>query len=344
MSAIKLAGTVAAGAAAFAAPYAVGGSALVFNTVVVIAIFAVMAYGVDIILSDLGEVSLAHTVFFAAGAYAVGVLSRDAGASSWTTLAAAIGLSAAVAAILGLVTYRLQGFVFSLVTYAAGVVCLNIAHNWAFLGGSDGLVGLPMLDLSIGPLILKAGSSREVWPYAFALLALTLWFVASFRKSVIGRSAHMIQQNERLATMSGVAPRRIRFRVLLISAVITGLAGWLYAYQRAYVGPDLIEPYFLILTLTAVVLPGKRVLLGPLVGTAILMSQKAFFSFGGYFDKLMLGTILVLVLAVYPAGLVGLAKALAGLFRTLRRKPADPSNPLASAHAGDLPAEPWRNE
>lgn len=323
MSTIKFAGTIAVGAAVFAAPYAMGDSALVFNTVVVIAIFAVMAYGVDIILSDLGEVSLAHTVFFAVGAYAVGILSRDAGASSWTTLAAAIGFSAAVAAILGLVTYRLQGFVFSLVTYAAGVVCLSVAHNWAFLGGSDGLVGIPILDLSVGPLTLTAVSSREFWPYAFALLALTLWFVASFRKSVIGRSAHMIQQNERLATMSGVAPRRIRFRVLVVSAIVTGLAGWLYAYQRAYVGPDLIEPYFLILTLTAVVLPGKRVLLGPLIGIAILMTQKAFFSFGGYFDKLVLGTILVLVLAVYPAGLVGLAEAFAGKFKTLRTKPAD---------------------
>ena len=54
-------------------------------------------------------------------------------------------------------------------------------------------------------------------------------------------------------------------------------------------GPDLFETYFLILMLTATVLPGKRVLVGPLIGTAILMVQKSFFSFGGYFDKIVLG-------------------------------------------------------
>ena len=42
----------------FFAPRLLGSGALVYGTLVVIAIFAVMAYGLDIILSDLGEVSL----------------------------------------------------------------------------------------------------------------------------------------------------------------------------------------------------------------------------------------------------------------------------------------------
>ena len=46
-------------------------------------------------------------------------------------------------------------------------------------------------------------------------------------------------------------------------------AGWLYAYQRAYVSADVLENYFLILMLTAVVLIGRRQLLGPLAATAL---------------------------------------------------------------------------
>ncbi len=52
--------------------------------------------------------------------------------------------------MLGLITLRTREFAFSLVTYAAAVVCMNIASNWDFLGGSDGIVGIPPLDLSIG--------------------------------------------------------------------------------------------------------------------------------------------------------------------------------------------------
>lgn len=300
--------------AGFFIPHALGGSTQVFSTVAVIAIFAVMAYGVDIILSDLGEVSLAHTVFFAVGAYAVGVLGVSYGANSWETLAAAVVAAALIAGFLGLITLRVQGFVFSLVTYAAGIVCLNIAQNWEFLGASDGIVGVPPLDLSIGPFSLTAADNRSIWPYAYVLLIGTILFVNRFRKSNVGRAAHMVHLNQRLATMTGIAPRRIRFRVLVISAIITALGGWLYSYQRAYVGPDLFETYFLILMLTATVLPGKRVLVGPLIGTAILMVQKSFFSFGGYFDKIVLGAVLILVLAVYPRGLIGLWEATLNLF------------------------------
>jgi branched-chain amino acid transport system permease protein len=225
-------------------------------------------------------------------------------------LIAAILVATGIATFLGLITFRVQGFVFSLVTYAAAVVCLNVAHNWEFLGASDGIVGIPPLDLSIGPLTLKAADNRSIWPFAYMLLIGTIFFVNRFRRSIIGRSALMVHLNHRLATMSGIAPSQIRFRVLLLSAIVTSLGGWLYSYQRAYVGPDLFETYFLTLMLTAAVLPGKRVLLGPLIGTALLMTQKAFFSFGGYFDKIVLGTVLIVVLALYPRGLLGLYEAI----------------------------------
>ena len=55
-----------------------------------IAIFAVMAYGADLILSYLGEVSLGHTIFWAAGGYAAAMLSVNAGWNGWETAAAAI--------------------------------------------------------------------------------------------------------------------------------------------------------------------------------------------------------------------------------------------------------------
>jgi branched-chain amino acid transport system permease protein len=308
---LRLAAIGAIAAIGFFLPQFLGGSTLVYSTVVVIAIFSVMAYGVDIVLSDLGEVSLAHTMFFAAGAYAVGVLGVRYGSSSWLTLAAAVGLAALLALGLGLVTLRIRHFVFSLVTYAANIVCLNVAQNWTFLGASDGIVGIPPLDLSIGPLQLEPLGNKDLWPYAYALLLGTLLFVSCFRRSRLGHAALMVHMNPRLATMNGIDPRRIRLRVLVLSAAVTSLGGWLYSYQRAYVGPDLFEPYFLILMLTAVVLAGRRVLLGPLLGTAILMVQKAFLSYGGYFDKIVLGAVLVLILSVYPRGLIGLWERLA---------------------------------
>lgn len=301
-------------------PAWLGGSPAIYSAAVLIAILAVMSYGLDVVVSDLGEVSLGHTVFFATGAYVTALLSTRTGAGAWITLAATIVAALGVSAVVGLVTLRLREFVFSLVTYAVAVVAVTVAANWAFLGGSDGLRGLPTLDLSVAGLSLTARNDEELWPYAFGLLVVVIYLIDRFRHSRLGTAAIMVHQNPRLATMSGIDPARVRLQVFLFSAPISAAAGWLYAYQRAYVSADILETYFLILMLTAVVLVGRRQLLGPLLATALVLVQEKFFSFGGYVDKIVLGSVLVLVLAFFPQGLMGLVRPLARLAR--RRQPA----------------------
>ena len=97
----------------------------------------------------------------------------------------------------------------------------------------------------------------------------------------------------------------MRFLVFVASAPISALAGWLYAYQRAYVGPDMFESYFLVLMLTAIVIVGRRLLLGPLIGTALIIVQQTFFSIGGDGDKIVLGAVLAAILLLWPAGMIG---------------------------------------
>jgi branched-chain amino acid transport system permease protein len=116
----------------------------------------------------------------------------------------------------------------------------------------------------------------------------------------------MVHMNPRLAAMCGLDANWVRLKVFLVSAPISALAGWLYAFQRSYVGTDLFETYFLVLMLTSVIVGGRRILLGPLIGTALLMSQKSFASLGAYGDKLVLGAILVAALCHSPHGLAAL--------------------------------------
>jgi branched-chain amino acid transport system permease protein len=264
-----------------------------------------MCYGVDVVLSYLGEVSLGHTLFWAVGGYTAANLSVKYGLNGWSTALATVGLCIVAAGFLGAVTLRTREFVFSLVTYAAAVVAYEIAFNWDAIGGSDGIVGISALKLPFGFATYVGGTQEELWPIAFVLLLLTLAFIARFRRSRLGTTALMVQMNPPLAASLGIDPRKVRLAVFLISAPITGLAGWLYAYQRAYVGPDMFESYFLVMMLTAVVLIGRRVLVGPLIGTAILIAQQNLLSLGGDWNKIILGSVLALVLILGPTGLVG---------------------------------------
>lgn len=310
------------GVAAYFAPGLAGGSSAVYSAAVLIAIFAVMSYGLDLIVSDLGEVSLAHTVFFAVGCYTTALMSTRLGAGGWTTLAASIAMALLFAAALGLVTLRLREFVFSLVTYAIAVVASTVAQNWDFLGGSDGVRGIPVLDLSLPGITLTAGNDRELWPIAFGLLLVTLYLVDRFRKSRLGSAAVMTHLNSRLAIVSGIDPQQVRLRVFLASAPITASAGWLYAYQRAYVSADVLDAYFLILMLTAVVLVGRRLLLGPLLATFLVLGQEKFLSLGGYADKIILGSVLIATLALFPKGLVGFVEPITSALRRVAGRPS----------------------
>jgi branched-chain amino acid transport system permease protein len=313
---LRLVALLLTAAAVFVAPTLLGGGGAVYSAAVLIAIFAVMAYGLDVIVSDLGEVSLAHTVFFGVGSYTTALLSTRGGvASSWLTLAASVIVAVGFAGVIGLVTLRLREFVFSLVTYAVAVVAMTVASNWSFLGGSDGVRGIPLLNLSLPGLTLTARNDKELWPFAFALLVAAIYLIDRFRHSALGSAAIMTHLNPRLATMSGVDPARVRLQVFLFSAPVSAAAGWLYAYQRAYVSADVLETYFLILMLTAVVLIGRRQLLGPLVATALVLAQEKFFSFGGNVDKIVLGSVLVAILAFFPQGLAGLTRPIAAVWR-----------------------------
>jgi branched-chain amino acid transport system permease protein len=290
----------------FFLPKLLGGTSVAYSTLTTIAIFAVMCYGIDIVLSYLGEVSLGHTLFWAIGGYTAANLSVKYGLNGWTTALATIALCIVAAGFLGAVTLRTREFVFSLVTYAAAVVGYEIAFNWDAIGGSDGIVGISALKLPFGFATFSGVTQEDLWPIALVLLLLTLLFIARFRRSKLGTAALMVQMNPALAASLGIDPRKIRLAVFVLSAPITGLAGWLYAYQRAYVGPDMFETYFLVLMLTAVVLIGRRILVGPLIGTALLIAQQNLFSLGGDWNKIVLGAVLAFVLIFWPAGLVGL--------------------------------------
>jgi branched-chain amino acid transport system permease protein len=297
-------------AAAYALPTLMGGSPAVYGACVTIAIFAVMAYGVDMVLSYLGEVSLGHTIFWAIGGYASALLSTHYDVNGWITLVAAVVLTLAAAGILGWATLRTREFVFSLVTYAAAVVAMELTFNSDALGGSDGIVGVPRLELPLPFYTFSGRTNTELWPIAFILLAMTIFFLQRFRRSRIGISALMVQMNPALATTLGLNIRRVRFIVFVISAPITALAGWLYAYQRAYVGPDMYDAYFLVIMLTAIIIVGHRILLGPLIGVSIVLLQQDFLSIGGDGNKLILGLVLAAVLILWPSGLVGFIELL----------------------------------
>ena len=100
-------------ALAYFVPAVAGGAPVAYAACTTIAILAVMSYGADLILSYLGEVSLGHTIFWAAGGYAAAMLAVNAGWNGWPTAAAAVVVSIVLAVVLGLATLAHRASSFS---------------------------------------------------------------------------------------------------------------------------------------------------------------------------------------------------------------------------------------
>jgi branched-chain amino acid transport system permease protein len=323
-AATRFAGWIVLAVLGYLLPGLLGGSSRIYTTLVLIAIFAMMSYGADVVLSYLGEVSLGHTLFWATGAYVTAYATAKAGWTAIPSLLLSLTLGAVLALLVGLATLRTREFVFSLVTYATAIIGSTVVSNVRIVGGSDGIPGVPLLKLPAIGGYYVARTDADLWPIAYVLLVMVIVFIARFQRSRLGVSALMTQMNADLAGAMGVDARRTRVLVFVVSAPITTMAGWLYAFQRSYVSPDLLSASFLLFMLTAVILPGRRQLLGPLVGAALITTQQQLLPLGGDLDKIVLGGVLAIVLLVSPEGF-------AGLRRLRQRGPA--ATPMSTANA-----------
>jgi ABC-type branched-subunit amino acid transport system permease subunit len=108
-------------AALAAFPVAVGNPYYI-HLVETIMIYAIVLFGLDIVVGYTGQVSLGHAGLFGIGAYTAGVLVIKLGASLWFTLPAAVALTAGFGALLALPALRVSGPYLAMVTLAFGTI------------------------------------------------------------------------------------------------------------------------------------------------------------------------------------------------------------------------------
>ncbi len=143
-------------------------------------VYAIFAVSLGFIWGHVGLLSLGHAVFFGIGAYAMSVVTLGMAPflpgllSSWIGMAAAVLLSALAAAILGLFFFggrrSLKGAFLGIVTLSLAVVAERVAINSAFLGGMNGLMGVPPLTLG-----LNGGGPEITDPLVLYWVMLARW-------------------------------------------------------------------------------------------------------------------------------------------------------------------------
>ena len=282
-----------------------------------VVILALAGTGLNIALGYGGLVSLGHAAFFGLGGYAAGILASHAlnyePLVSWpftldgTTQMliiwpVAMAVSGLAAVVIGAISLRTSGVYFIMITLAFAQMVFYFAISWPAYGGEDGLSiyvrnGFPGVN-TLDPL--------SFFTLCYVLLGLGIAFSSFLTRSRFGLALNGARQNERRLATVGIDPFRVRLTAFVISGMITGLAGALYADLNRFVSPAMLSWHTSGEIMVFVILGGIGRLFGPVAGAALYILLEHLLGDANEYWQLLLGLLLVAVVLFARGGVIGL--------------------------------------
>jgi branched-chain amino acid transport system ATP-binding protein len=231
-----------------------------------IMIYAILLYGLDIVVGYTGQVSLGHAGLFGVGSYTAGVLFMKFGAPLWLIIPASIAVTAGFGALLALPALRVTGPYLAMVTLAFGTIIQILINEMTFL--TEGPLGIKIPKPSIAGQQLN---EHGFYWLVFALMVISLVVVHRILRSQLGRAFEALRGSPVASDCMGVSVYRYKVYAFVISAGFAGLAGCLYAYSEQYISPNTYNFELTVLFLLAVIMGGRKTRSGALLGAAIIV-------------------------------------------------------------------------
>lgn len=283
-----------------------------------------VALGLVLLTGISGQTSFGQATFVGLAAYATTMLTRFEGAPPLLGLIAGIGLTAAVAWLLGLITARLSGHFLALVSVAWGMSFFALFGTLPLLHGFNGIGDIPPLRL--GPL--SAENPRINLGVILAAAAAALAALANLLDSRLGRAIRTLNGARLMGESVGIDTVRLSRAVFVTAAVYAGISGFLFAHFQRFISPTPFSLGASIDYLFMVIIGGAESLWGaPLGATLVVVLRDQFNDWiprltgrAGDFEALVFSLVVIVLLQRAPAGLLPLLVRLGS-----RHKAAAPS-------------------
>jgi branched-chain amino acid transport system permease protein len=224
------------------------------------------------------------------------------------SFAAAFCAAGIAGVLLGIPTLRLRDDYLAIVTLGFGVIIEIVILNIDYLGGPDGIFGIP------SPVIAgkKLTSKLDFLIFNFSVMGLTILFMYRLTRSRVGRALAAVRDDETTAQVMGINTTKYKILAFGLGAAFAGAAGSMYGSYIHYIQPQNFGLSASILVLCMVVIGGMGSIPGSIIGAMILfILPEIFRTLSGIlksvadYQNLMYGAALVLLLIVRPQGLMG---------------------------------------
>jgi branched-chain amino acid transport system permease protein len=296
-------------------------SNVVLNFLIVALLIALAGQGWNVLGGYGGQYSFGHAAFFGTGAYATAILQVRYGVNAWAAFALGIMGGVVIGAAIGAVTFRsgLRGSYFALVTLAFAEVLRILASVAPITGAGVGI----LITLDLRPQAFQFQSRAPFYWIVLALLAGSLIIVRLIEQSRFGAWLVAVRENEDAARALGVDTTRIKVAATAISAAITAAAGGFYTQYFLFIDSGIaFGPWISIEALLAPIVGGIGTAFGPLLGALVVKTlgelAKLVTGDAPALDLVIYGSVLILIVAFAPRGIVGLLADLRARVARLR--------------------------
>ncbi len=276
-----------------------------------IACFGLFAASLHFIMGPGGMISFGHAAYFGLGAYAGAVLLKHAGLPMEAALVLAPFCAGLFAIVYGWFCVRLSGVYLAMLTLAFAQITWSIVFQWDSLtSGSNGMIGIwPAAWLS----------HKSAYFYMTLLLCgLGVAFLWRALFSPFGYVLRAGRDSPLRAEAIGIDVRRYQWAAFVLAGTMAGLAGAVFAFSKGSISPSATSISQSTDGLVMVLLGGVDTLTGPLVGAGLFTWLRDLLARETDYWRAALGLIILLVVVLFPQGLVGGLKLLFGRWREKR--------------------------
>lgn len=293
-----------------------------------ILIFGLFAVGLNLLFGYTGMLSFGHAAFFGIGSYITGIAMVHFGVN-WL-LAIVLGVLAALlgGVIIGWLAIRTRGIYFSMVTLALGqIVYYAFYKAERYTGGENGLRGIKVENIQIGPLTLDFLDPLTKYYILLVFVALALWFVSRVLNSPFGAVIEAIRENEKRTAACGFDVARSKLLVFVISAGVCGLAGTLRALHLSIVPVDSLHYIQSGQGIMMCLLGGMGTFFGPFVGAGVFLYLEDVVTTMTTHWMAVVGGVFMMFVLFFPKGIWG------SIVGWAMREAAEPARPAKAAPA-----------
>lgn len=278
-------------------------------------IFSILAMSYNLMFGFTGVISFGHALFFGLGGYILGLVLEytqiDNTLALFVALAIALVVSALVGLFIGVVSLRLRGVYFAIFTLAVAEMGFIFFSRFSYTRAEDGFA------ISELPVWIDPTQSRLNFYYlALILFVLTFLFIRRLVNSPTGAVLKAVRENEDRAQALGYHTLRFKLLSIILAGMLAAVAGMLQVLLNKKVGPEILSLSYTVDPLLMTIIGGIGTLSGPVIGAAGLhlldtFLRDAVFTVGDLtidfasFWGLVLGLIFIVVVMVFPQGVVG---------------------------------------